>query len=128
MSEGRTRPKTIILSAILAIALIAGAWMFQRGAVSDKVNGSRLFSQVSQAVREDFVDTISDARVYQLSVDGMLSQLNDPYDAYLTPDRANRLSERASGNYAGIGLQVDARDGSLVVVSPVPGGPGERAG
>ncbi len=128
MSEGRTRPKTIALAAILAVALIAGAWMFQRGATSDAVNGTKLFAQVSSAVRDDFVDTVSDARVYQLAVDGMLSQLDDPYDAYLTPDRANRLSERASGTYAGIGLQVDVRDGSLVVVSPLPGGPGDRAG
>lgn len=128
MSEGRTRPKTIVLTAILATALVAGAWMFQRGTTSDRVNGTRLFAQVSAAVRDDFVDTVSEARVYQLAVDGMLSELDDPYDSYLTPDRANRLSERTSGSYAGIGLQVDVRDGSLVVVSPLPNGPGERAG
>lgn len=128
MSEGRTRSKTIVLAAILATALVAGAWMFQRGATSDRVNGTRLFSQVSAAVRDNFVDTVSEARVYQLAVDGMLSELDDPYDAYLTPDRADRLAERTSGSYAGIGLQVDVRDGSLVVVSPLPGGPGDRAG
>ena len=128
MSEGRTRPKTIVFAAILTFALVAGAWMFQRGAISDRVNGTRLFVQVSAAVRDNFVDTVSEARVYQLAVDGMLSELDDPYDAYLTPDRANRLSERTSGSYAGIGLQVDVRDGSLVVVSPLPGGPGDRAG
>ena len=128
MSEGRTRPKTIVLAAILAIALVAGAWMFQRGTTSTKVNGTRLFSQVSAIVRDNYVDTVSDARMYQLALDGMLSELDDPYDAYLTPERAKSLSERTSGNYAGIGLQVDVRDGSLVVVSPLPGGPGEKAG
>jgi carboxyl-terminal processing protease len=128
MSGGRTRPKTIVLAAILAVALVAGAWMFQRGATSDRVNGTRLFAQVSAAVRDDFVDTVSDARIYRMALDGMLSELDDPYDAYLTADRANRLSERTSGSYAGIGLQVDVRDGSLVVVNPMLGGPGERAG
>jgi carboxyl-terminal processing protease len=102
--------------------------MFQRGATSDRVNGTRLFSQVTAIVRDNFVDTVSDARLYRLALDGMLSELDDPYDAYLTPDRVSRLSERTSGSYAGIGLQVDVRDGSLVVVNPVPGGPGERAG
>jgi carboxyl-terminal processing protease len=128
VSEGRTRPKTIVLAAILAVALIAGAWMFQRGSTSDTVNGRTLFAQVTAAVHDEFVDTVGDSRIYQLSIDGMLSELDDPYDAYLTPDRANRLSERTSGSYAGIGLQVDVRDGSLVVVNPLPGGPGERAG
>ena len=128
MSEGRTRPKTIVLSAILGVALVAGAWVFQRGTTSVKVNGSRLFSQVSAAVRDEYVDTVTDAQTYQYAVDGMLSQLNDPYDAYLDSDRANRLAERTSGTYAGIGLQVDVRDGSLVVVNPLPGGPGDKAG
>ena len=83
---------------------------------------------MSATVRDNYVDTVSESRMYQLALDGMLSELNDPYDAYLTPERANRLSERTSGSYAGIGLQVDVRDGSLVVVSPLPGGPGEQAG
>jgi len=128
LTEGRTRPKTIVLASILAIALVAGAWMFQRGAKSTRVNGSKLFEQVRAAVRDDYVDTVSDAHVYQMALDGMLSGLDDPYDTYLNEDRASRLAERTTGNYAGIGLQVDVRDGSLVVVSPLPGGPGERAG
>ncbi|MDQ2889079.1 MAG: S41 family peptidase [Gemmatimonadota bacterium] len=128
MSDARTRPKTIVLAAILGVALVAGAWMFQRGVSSVKVNGNRLFAQVRSAVREEYVDTVTDARAYQLAIDGMLTELNDPYDAYLTPDRANRLAEGASGSYAGIGLQVDVRDASLVVINPLPGGPGERAG
>ncbi|MDQ6737654.1 MAG: S41 family peptidase [Gemmatimonadota bacterium] len=128
MTEGRTRPKTIVLSGILGVALIAGAWVFQRGTTSVRVNGSRLFSQVSAAVTGEYVDTVTKAHAYQLAIDGMLSQLNDPYDAYLDADRANRLAERTSGSYAGIGLQVDVRDGSLVVVNPLPGGPGDKAG
>jgi carboxyl-terminal processing protease len=128
VSNGRTRPKTIALAAILAIVLVAGAWMFQRGTTTTKVNGTRLFSQVSSIVRDNYVDTVSDPHMYQLALDGMLSELDDPYDAYLTPQRLENLSERTSGVYAGIGLQVDVRDGSLVVVSPLPGGPGEKAG
>lgn len=131
MSEGRTRPKTLVLSAVLGIALVAGAWMLQRGAAigpAASVNGPRLFDEVSGYVRDQFVDTVSDSRMHRLAVDGMLSELNDPYDAYLTPERLDRLSEHTSGSYAGIGLQVDVRDGSLVVVDPLPGGPGESAG
>jgi carboxyl-terminal processing protease len=92
------------------------------------VNGTQLFAQVSAVVRDNFVDTVSEARVYQMALDGMLSELNDPYNSYLTPERATRLLEQTSGSYAGIGLQVDVRDGSLVVVNPLPGGPGDSAG
>lgn len=131
MSGGRTRPKTIILSGVLGIALVAGAWMLHRGASRGETvpaNGPKLFDEVSSLVRSEFVDTVNDQHLYRMAVDGMLNQLDDPYDAYLTSDRLARVSEQARGSYAGIGLQVDVRDGSLVVVNPVPGGPGERAG
>ncbi|HKN57510.1 MAG TPA: S41 family peptidase, partial [Gemmatimonadaceae bacterium] len=44
------------------------------------------------------------------------------------PDRFARLNESTSGNYAGLGVEVDLRDGWLIVVAPLPGGPAERAG
>lgn len=131
MSDGRTRPKTVALSGILLIALVAGAWMLHRGAAGSATvpaNGPKLYDEVSSLIRSQYVDTVSEPRIRRLSVDGMLSELNDPYDAYLPPERLHTLAERVSGSYAGIGLQVDVRDGSLIVVNPLPGGPGERAG
>jgi carboxyl-terminal processing protease len=58
----------------------------------------------------------------------MLYELRDPYSTFLPPDRFARLNESTSGNYAGLGVEVDLRDGSLIVVAPLPGGPAERAG
>jgi carboxyl-terminal processing protease len=46
----------------------------------------------------------------------------------LAPDKLGRLNETTSGNYAGVGVQVDVRDGWIVVIAPTPGGPAERAG
>src|SRR5204863_1255715 len=44
------------------------------------------------------------------------------------PHRFARLNEMTSGNYAGLGVEVDLRDGWLIVVAPLAGGPAERAG
>lgn len=131
MSQSRTRSKTVGLAAVLAIALVAGAWMLQRATTAGAtppVRGARLFDQVSGYVREQFVDTLTDPQIYRFAINGMLSELDDPYDAYLSPKRLKGLTERTTGSYGGIGLVVDVRDGALVVVNPVPGGPGERAG
>jgi carboxyl-terminal processing protease len=58
----------------------------------------------------------------------MLYELEDPYTTLLPPDKLGRLNEATSGNYAGVGIQVDVRDGWLVVIAPMPGSPAERAG
>ncbi|MCU0619977.1 MAG: S41 family peptidase, partial [Gemmatimonadales bacterium] len=38
------------------------------------------------------------------------------------------LTEKTSGNYAGLGIQIDVRDGWITVVAPLPESPAERAG
>ena len=58
----------------------------------------------------------------------MLEQLHDPYAALLVGKDCERLQERTTGDYGGVGLQVDARNGWITVVTPMAGSPAERAG
>ncbi|HEX5574672.1 MAG TPA: S41 family peptidase, partial [Gemmatimonadales bacterium] len=43
-------------------------------------------------------------------------------------DDYKALTEQTSGNYAGLGIQIDVRDGWITVVAPLPETPAERAG
>jgi carboxyl-terminal processing protease len=58
----------------------------------------------------------------------MLEQLKDPYSVLLTGEDYKALTEQTSGNYAGLGIQIDVRDGWITVVAPLPETPAERAG
>ena len=125
------RARTAIVAGTLLGSLVTGGWLLQRGARTGTFTtfeGAQLFESVFQRVQNDFVDTVGDSALYRKSVDGMLYELNDPYSTFLPPDRFARLNETTSGNYAGLGLEVDLRDGWLIVVAPVAGGPAERAG
>src|SRR6202795_2006223 len=125
------RPRTMIVVGTLLGSLVTGAWLLQRGARTGTFTtfeGAQLFESVFRRVQNDFVDTVSDSALYHKSVDGMLYELRDPYSTFLPPDRFARLSESTTGNYAGLGVEVDLRDGWLIVVAPLPGGPAEHAG
>src|SRR3989442_15452407 len=63
-----------------------------------------------------------------MAIDGMLDQLHDPYSVFLKPDDFRQLSEATTGNYSGLGIQIDVRDGWITVVAPLPDTPAERAG
>jgi carboxyl-terminal processing protease len=58
----------------------------------------------------------------------MLEELGDPNTVYLRPDRLRRLTEATSGVYTGLGVRFDSRDGWPMIMAPLPGSPGERAG
>ena len=54
--------------------------------------------------------------------------LDDPYTALLRGADWNELREGTTGNFSGIGIQIDVRDGWITVVAPLPETPAERAG
>ena len=123
--------RTAIVAGTIVIALVTGGALVHRGARTGTFTtfeGTRLFESVFRHVQNDYVDPMSDSALYRKSVDGMLFELNDPYSAFLPPERFARLHETTSGNYAGLGIEVDLRDGWLIVVAPIAGSPAERAG
>ena len=89
---------------------------------------ARLFDDVLGHVSAYYVDSIGETDLYQKATRGMLEQLKDPYSVLLTGDDYKALTEQTSGNYAGLGIQIDVRDGWITVVAPLPETPAERAG
>ena len=124
------RSRAIPVTLVLCIALASGGWLMERGlrGAGTSVAGARLFDQVSSLVREGYVDSISQGQIYRKSVDGLLHELQDPHSVFLDSTRLRSLKESTSGRYAGIGIQMDLRDGWITVVAPLPGSPAERAG
>jgi carboxyl-terminal processing protease len=126
------RSRTITSGLVLVIALATGGWLLERGTRSGtaptEAEAARLFDNVFSHVANHYVDSIGEPAIYRMAVDGMLYQLEDPYTSLLAPEKLGRLNETTSGNYAGIGIQADVRDGWIVVIAPTPGSPAERAG
>ncbi|HET9424735.1 MAG TPA: S41 family peptidase [Gemmatimonadaceae bacterium] len=129
------KARAIVTVAVLSCAIVSGGWLVQRGlistghtAMSARVDGARLFEQVLERVQQEYVDSSAAQDVYRRAVDGLMLELGDPHSGYLTSDRLNRLNETTSGQYAGVGLEIDVRDGWITVVRPIPSSPAEEAG
>ena len=124
------RYRAFVALATMAGALVTGGWFLQRGLDGSPgaVNGVRLFDQVVSHVADRYVDSLQRDSIYMNAVQGMLRELDDPYTVFLSSDRLARLNENTSGRYAGLGVQIDVRDGWITVVSPLPDSPAERAG
>jgi carboxyl-terminal processing protease len=89
---------------------------------------ARLFDDVLGHVAAYYVDSLGETDLYQKATQGMLEQLQDPYSVLLTGDDYKALTEQTSGNYAGLGIQIDVRNGWITVVAPLPETPADRAG
>src|SRR5829696_1852443 len=119
-----------LVALVAVISFFSGGWLLQRGVSSDGnvYQQARLFDDVLGHVNAYYVDSIGETDLYDRATRGMLEQLKDPYSVLLTGDDYKALTEQTSGNYAGLGIQIDVRDGWITVVAPLPETPAERAG
>ncbi len=119
-----------VIATVSVISFLSGGWLLQRGTAAggNVYQQARLFDDVLGHVSAYYVDSLGETDLYQKATQGMLEQLKDPYSVLLTGDDYKALTEQTSGNYAGLGIQIDVRDGWITVVAPLPETPAERAG
>ena len=123
------RSRAFVVLGVLSTALVAGGWLVERGLDGgSSVSGPRLFDEVMTHIERYYVDSVSTSDLYGKAIDGMLEELHDPHSVFLRADRLARLNESTTGNYGGVGIQIDVRDEWVIVVSALPGTPAERAG
>lgn len=73
-------------------------------------------------------DGVSDQdRVYG-AISGLVGSLDDPYSVFFNPEETKAFEEDISGNFSGVGMEVDIKNKILTVVAPLKGTPADRAG
>lgn len=119
-----------LIAAVAVLSFLSGGWLLQRGTTRDGgvYQQARLFDDVLSHVSAYYVDSIPEGQLYQKATEGLLEQLKDPYSVLLQNDDYRELTEATTGNYGGLGIQIDVRDGWITVVAPLPETPAERAG
>jgi carboxyl-terminal processing protease len=111
----------LIIGAIV-FGLIVGSKLQFGGADSAAKVG-----QVVAIVKKNYVDNVDEAQLFENAIKGMLEQL-DPHSVYMTPAQVRKSKEEFQGNFEGIGIEFDIIADTLIVVTPIAGGPSEKIG
>jgi carboxyl-terminal processing protease len=112
------------------VSFLSGGWLLQRGTqqAGNVYQQARLFDDVLGYVADYYVDSVGEAQLYDLAIEGLLSELEDPYAQYLRPEDFQEFRESTTGNYGGLGIRIDVRDGWITIIAPIVDTPAERAG
>ncbi len=86
-----------------------------------------VFAQVLQYVQNGYVEKVDGKRLVYGAIRGMLRSL-DPHTSFMTPEEFKSLQEDTSGNFGGVGVELEMKDGRLTVVAPLDGSPAAVAG
>ena len=74
-------------------------------------------------------DEVDNAALIYGAAEGMIDALGDDgHSRFLDPEDAKKFEEATSGEYTGIGVEIDFRKEQPVVVAPIDGSPAAEAG
>jgi carboxyl-terminal processing protease len=93
--------------------------------------GQRLgYGRIEELVRyidAKYVEDVESDELVASAIEELLAQL-DPHSSYITKEELREVNEQLQGNFDGIGIEFMLLDDTIVVVSPLSGGPSEIAG
>jgi carboxyl-terminal processing protease len=140
----KLKTPTLILTAVaigIASALIFSVG-FMAGRATSTFSASALaadanvdpdtfqpYIQAWNILNKKYIDQPLDPdTLIQGSISGMLDSLGDPYTSYIDPETFAQENASLDGEYTGIGAWVDTSGDRLVIISPMPDSPAEKAG
>lgn len=86
-----------------------------------------LFGEVMERAKISYVEEVSDKKLIEAAINGMLTSL-DPHSSYLDTESFAYMSEQTRGKFGGLGIEVTMDNGLVMVVSPIDDTPAAKAG
>jgi carboxyl-terminal processing protease len=118
----------VVLGVLISIGGGVLAEKDNRGNVNSiPFEGLKTFSEVYGRIRQDYVEPVTDDKLLQDAIRGMLTGL-DPHSAYLDQEQYNELKVGTTGQFGGLGIEVGMENGFVKVVSPIDDTPAQKAG
>ena len=96
-------------------------------AVEDTYRQLKLFGDVFERVRADYVERPDDSKLIQSAINGMLTGL-DPHSSYMDPKSFRDMEMEDGGEFGGLGMEVTMEDSLIKVVTPIDETPAAKAG
>lgn len=119
----------MLVGSLMAMGLIHVAQL--SGIVGDREAGAsaRYFRGVLELVQERYVDP-EKVQVDEMTRDALRGMMRglDPHSGFLRASDYEHLREDLDSKFGGIGIQIEYREGYVVVIAPIANTPGERAG
>ena len=90
--------------------------------IEENLQNLKLVSEAFYHILNGYVDGVDSKEVIYGAVKGMTSVL-DPFSQFLDPDQHGDMKVTTHGEFGGVGIRIQMRDGWLTVITPIGGTP-----
>lgn len=128
--------RSAVVAFLCAVfALFVGIWLGGHpenlpGALQDALvdEDRALRAEVIDTIEDNFYKKVDEETLDDASLKGIVDSLEDPFSHYLTPKEASQFNESVSGEFEGVGMNVEEDRRGLKVLRVFEGSPAEKAG
>ena len=129
-------PRSALVAFLCAVlALVAGIWLGGHpeslpGPLRDALveDDRALRAEVVEMIEDNFYKPVDEKRLGEGSLKGLVDSLGDQYSHYLTPSEATQFRESVSGEFEGVGMNVEEDRRGLKVLRVFEDSPANAAG
>ena len=123
----RKRYSLATVAVLIALGLFAGAML------NNVISGDNIYEQIKKFTDvlsytdKNYVESVDAQKLTEAAINGMLGQL-DPHSVYIPASQLQKVNEEFQGSFEGVGIEYQVLNDTLLVVSPIVGGPSEALG
>ena len=88
--------------------------------------GSKI-EELLRYIENRYVDDVDRDKLVDKAIRTILDEL-DPHSSYIAAENLKQVNEQLQGNFEGVGIEFLMVDDTILVVSPISGGPSDRVG
>lgn len=128
--------RSLIALAAVVTALVAGVYIGAHpntpivGQLKDLIAPDQVeisTNDVRSLIENEFYRPVSEEKLTNASIRGMVHSLKDPYTHYFDAEQNKAFTESISGHYSGVGMAVQDDKRGLVITHVYDGTPAQRA-
>lgn len=131
MNEPKNTKYQISLPIVLCLGLAAGVFigasLNTKGTTGEVGKDVQKLREVLTYIEGKYVDTVTTDKLVDESIQHLLSKL-DPHSLYIPASERFLTNDELKGNFDGIGVEFNIYQDTIVVISPLSGGPSEALG
>lgn len=123
----------LLLALILALGMQLGFKMYEalkgkpKSVSAASVGQLPELNEVLNYVQNNYVDEVNPQELEEDIIQATLEEL-DPHSNYISPKELQGVNESLQGEFEGIGVEFSIVKDTILVVTPISGGPSEKLG
>ncbi|MDH4049734.1 MAG: S41 family peptidase [Gammaproteobacteria bacterium] len=120
----------LVIGTVMGLGLSVGSQYLRKpdtAAANLTWEQARLFAEVMDRVKRDYVEQVDDRELLESAIRGMVADL-DAHSQFLDAAEYEDIRISTTGSYSGVGLEVSTEDGEILIVTPIDDTPAQRAG